>query len=90
MTEDLFGLRPDAGEKTIALAPHTPIGWDGWALDNVKIGTARVSVRSERVSPSQARYTLTMSEPGYTLIVHEGGEERRMSLDGEISVLLGD
>ena len=90
MTEDLFGLRPDAAAKTIAFAPHTPIGWDGWALDNVQIGTARVSVRSERVSPSQARYTVTVSEPGYTLLVHEGGEERRMPLDGEISLLLGD
>ena len=32
MAESLFGVKPDADSKTIAFAPHTPIGWDGWAL----------------------------------------------------------
>ena len=28
----LFGLVPDATQKRIDWHPHTPIGWDGWAL----------------------------------------------------------
>ncbi len=90
MTEGLFGVKPDAGEKVIAFAPHTPIGWDGWKLENVAIGGARVDVISERVSPSQAKYTLRVSEPGWTVSYTENGETKTAAIDGEWSCVLGD
>ena len=90
MTEDLFGLRPDAGTRTLAFAPHTPIGWDGWRLENVQIGSARFDVRSERISPSMARYTIAASEPGWTVLVTENGEQRAMTLEDELSLVMGD
>ena len=90
MTEDLFGLRPDAGAKTLAFAPHTPIGWDGWRLENVQIGGARFDVRSERVSPSLSRYTIAASEPGWTVLITENGEQRALTLEDELSLVMGD
>ena len=90
MTESLFGLAPDAAGRTIAFAPHTPIGWDGWRLENVKIGGARVTLTSERISPSQAKYTLAVSEPGWTVVVHEHGEKKRIAVDGAVSLVMDD
>lgn len=90
MTESLFGLAPDAAGRTIAFAPHTPIGWDGWRLENVKIGGAHVTLTSERISPSQAKYTLAVSEPGWTVVVHEHGEEKRIAVDGAVSLVMDD
>lgn len=90
MTDSLFGLAPDAGRKTIAFAPHTPIGWDGWRLENVKIGGASVTLVSERVSPSRAKYTLSVSEPGWSVLVRENGEEKRVIVDGDVSLILED
>lgn len=90
MTESLFGIRPDAGAKTIAFAPHTPIGWDGWALDNVAIGGARVSVKSERISPSQCRYTISCSEPGWHAIVMEQGEGKAYPIESVLTLAMGD
>lgn len=90
MISYLFGVRPDAMEKTITWKPHTPIGWDGWALERLSIGCAVMSVRSERVSPSKAKYTLTSSEPGWTVKVFEGGEEKAIALDGEVSLVMED
>ena len=90
MTAYLFGIRPNAVERTISWRPHTPIGWDGWALERLRIGGATMSVRSERVSPSKARYTLSCSEPGWKVSVCVGGEERTMELCGDIALVMED
>ena len=88
MTESLFGLSPDAASRTLAFAPHTPIGWDGWQLERLAIGSAHIDVRSERVSPSQCRYTLRVSEPGWRIVTAAG--ERTTDGDGVLSLVMGD
>lgn len=88
--ECLFGIRPDAGRKTIAWHPHTPIGWEGWKMENLCIGGASFDVVSERVSPSHARYTIRTQETGWTVCVTENGEEKALPLDGELSIVMED
>ena len=90
MTESLFGVRPDAASKTIAFAPHTPIGWDGWKIENVTIGNAKMTIESERISPSQCRYTVTVSEPGWHVIVLEQGDGKAYPVEGALSLMMGD
>ena len=90
MTAYLFGIRPNAMERTIAWRPHTPIGWDGWALERLRVGGATMSVRSERVSPSKARYTLSCSEPGWKVSICVDGEEKTMPLCGDIALVMED
>ena len=90
MTESLFGIKPDASGKTVGFMPHTPIGWDGWALRNVAVGEARLSFASERISPSQCRYTVTANEPGWHVIVVENGEGKAYAIDGTLSLRMGD
>ena len=88
--ECLFGVKPDAGRKAVAWRPHTPIGWEGWKLENLRIGDASFDLTSERVSPSRARYTIRTAQQGWTVCVTENGEEKALPLDGEISVILED
>ena len=90
MISYLFGVRPSALEKRLVWRPHTPIGWRGFELRELKIGSAVFTVKSERVSPSLAKYTLTSSEPGWTVIVHENGEEKEYALDGELALVMED
>lgn len=90
MTECLFGFEPDAAAKTIRFAPHTPIGWDGWKLENVIMGGAKICFESERVSPSQCRYTIACSEPDWKVVVAEDGEEKRIAIGSEITLTMGD
>jgi len=90
MTESLFGIRPDAAGRTIGFAPHTPIGWDGWKLENVIIGDARLSFESERISPSQCRYTITCSEPGWHAVVMENGEGKAYPIEETLALVMGD
>ena len=90
MTQSLFGFEPDAAKKMIAFRPHTPIGWDGWKLENVAIGSAVLSFESERISPSQCRYTIRCSEPGWKVTLREKGEEKTIELGCEMTLTMGD
>ena len=90
LSRHLFGLRPDALNRTLAFAPHTPIGWAGWKLSGIAIGSAHFDVTSERISPSQARYTLRADEPGWRVVVTREGEAREALLEGELTLVLGD
>jgi len=90
MTESLFGVKPDAADKTISLMPHTPIGWDGWKLENVLIGGAELAFESERISPSQCRYTVTANEPGWHVIVLENGEGKAYAIGEKLTLTMGD
>ena len=86
----LFGIRPDAGKKEIFWHPHTPIGWEDWQIENVKIGGDLFSVKSERVSPSQARYTLTTDGQGWRVKTMENGEIKETEVNGELSLVMED
>jgi len=91
MTESLFGIiRPDAAGRNFVFAPHTPIGWDGWRIENIAVGDAKLSLASERISPSQCRYTVTASEPGWHAIVVEDGEGKAHPIEGTLSLVMGD
>ena len=90
MTESLFGIKPEAAGKVISFVPHTPIGWDGWKLDNVEIGGAKLCFASERISPSQCRYTVSCSGPGWHVIVMENGEGKAYPIEGTIALVMGD
>ena len=90
MIRYLFGLTPDAAQKRIDWHPHTPIGWDGWKLERLMLGGAEAMVVSERISPSKARYTLRLSEPGWVVRVMQDGEARELPVDGELSLVMED
>ena len=88
--DSLFGIHPDAGKKEIFWQPHTPIGWEGWQMENVKIGGDLFTVKSERVSPSHARYTLTTNGQGWRVKVMENGAEKETEVNGELSLVMED
>ena len=85
-----FGIAPDAGARLITWTPHTPIGWEGWEIERLRVGEACFDVRSERISPSQARYTLRTDAAGWQVAVVIDGEEKRLPLDQEQTLVMGD
>ncbi len=89
MARYLFGIQPDALHKLLTFAPHTPIGWSGWAVSALAIGHAHVSVRSERISYSKVRYTLSIDEEGWSVRVPQTGDQVTR-IEGEFSLVMGD
>ncbi len=90
LVSHLFGVQPDAGAKVIRWNPHTPIGWDGWVIERLFIGEACFDVRSERVSPSKARYTIRTDAEGWRVLAVDNGEEKLLDLSGEVTLEMGD
>ncbi len=43
LIEHVFGVRPDAANKTIVLEPHLPAGWEDISIEDLPIGTNLVS-----------------------------------------------
>ncbi len=90
MTRYLFGIHPQSPRRLILWEPHTPIGWDGWALKDLRIGDATFDVSSRRLSQGKAEYTLRASEPGWRVAVVQDGEEKTYELPGELTLVLAD
>jgi hypothetical protein len=44
----LLGIESNALRHTLTLAPHVPADWRWFAVDNLRVGTAAVSVRYQR------------------------------------------
>jgi glycogen debranching enzyme len=43
LLEHVFGIRPDAMNKTVVLEPHLPTGWEDMSIEDLPIGTNLVS-----------------------------------------------
>src|SRR5260370_35501169 len=48
LIEHVFGVRPDAANKTIVLEPHLPAGWEDISIEDLPIGTNLVSFSRTR------------------------------------------
>lgn len=88
MMEGLFGVEPDAFEKKIVFKPHVPIGWDGWKLEKLRVGSMKLTLTAERISPSRVRYSVCADEAGYTLAA--GGQEYALEMDKAVCLEMGD
>ena len=88
MMVGLFGVKPDAYSRKIVFAPHVPIGWDGWKLENLAIGDAQLSFAAKRVSPGRADYAVSIDKEGYTLIA--GGREYALKAGETCLIRMGD
>ncbi len=44
----LFGLQTDAGAHQVTLAPHVPADWNGFTLNNVRVGQASLRLAYRR------------------------------------------
>ena len=56
----------------------------------MKIGGDLFNVKSERISPSQARYTLTTDGQGWRVKTMENGEIKETEVNGELSLVMED
>jgi hypothetical protein len=66
----VFGIRPDAVRKTVVFEPHAPEGWKDMSIDDLPIGTNRISF-SRTETGGGVEYIIESSDSGWTSVLDE-------------------
>lgn len=66
IVQQFFGIRPQAQNKKVIIAPIMPSAWDQASLEQVKVGNNSVSVHYKKVA-SKLEVSLSQTQPDWTL-----------------------
>lgn len=68
LVQHVFGVQPDAYNKTILFEPHLPSGWENISIENLPVGSNTISFARSKTS-KRIEYTLNAKEQGWNLIL---------------------
>jgi len=72
LIEHVFGIRPDAGNKTIVFEPHLPAGWNDISIERLPVGTNLISFSLSRAGDA-VTYDLQAKEDGWSFVLRPSG-----------------
>jgi hypothetical protein len=64
----IFGIRPDAVNKTIVFDPHVPAGWEDMSIEDLPVGTNIISF-SRAKTERGIEYTLEATKNGWQFVL---------------------
>ena len=70
LIEHVFGIQPDAGNKTIVFEPHLPAGWEDISIEDLPVGANLISFSRARTGKG-ILYDIEAKENGWKLILRE-------------------
>ena len=68
VVQQFLGIRPEAGERKVRVAPQLPSAWDSARVENVRTGDNRLDVAIER-GAERFRLTVRQTQPDWTIEV---------------------
>ena len=68
LIQHIFGIQPDAGNKTVVFDPHVPEGWKGMSIADLPIGTNLISF-SRATTDKGIEYTVEAKKNGWTFVL---------------------
>ncbi|MGH7581047.1 MAG: trehalase family glycosidase [Gemmatimonadales bacterium] len=78
----VFGVRPDAVNQTVVFDPHVPADWDEVSLEELPVGSNRVSLHRARTDRG-IEYTIESRDSTWTLVLKPEDSPARYYLNGE-------
>jgi glycogen debranching enzyme len=83
LIDHVFGVRPDAANKTIVFEPHLPAGWEDISVEDLPVGTNLVSFSRTRTEKGVI-YDIEGRENGWRFVLREkGSPNARYFLNGK-------
>jgi glycogen debranching enzyme len=70
LIEHVFGIQPDAANKTIVFEPHLPAGWDDISIKHLPVGTNLISF-SRTGTAEGVIYDIEAKESGWSFVLKE-------------------
>lgn len=71
LIQHIFGIRPDAPQKTVVFAPHMPTGWEDVSIDDLPVGTNTVSF-SRRRTARGVEYDIASEDDDWSFVLQVG------------------
>jgi glycogen debranching enzyme len=68
LIEHVFGIHPDARNKTIVFEPHLPAGWEGISIEDLPVGNNLVSFSRSRTDRG-IQYDIEAKENGWRFVL---------------------
>lgn len=68
LIQHVFGIRPDALNRTVVFDPHLPAGWEEIAMEELPVGTNLISFSRSKTEKG-VEYRLEAREDGWNLIL---------------------
>jgi hypothetical protein len=68
IVERFFGIHPDAPKRTVLLDPHPPTGWEDMSIQNLPVGTTRISFSRARTAEGIV-YDVTAKDDGWSFVL---------------------
>lgn len=68
LVQHVFGIHPDAYNKSILFEPHLPSGWEDMSIENLPVGTNTISFSRSKTGKG-IEFTLTGKEAGWNMIL---------------------
>jgi glycogen debranching enzyme len=83
LIEHVFGIRPDAMNRTIVFDPHLPAGWEDMSIEDLPVGTNLVSFARARTAEG-IEYDIEAKEDGWRFVLKgKPVPDARYFLNGE-------
>jgi glycogen debranching enzyme len=64
----VFGVQPDAVHRTVVFDPHPPTGWEDMSIENLPVGSTRVSFSRARTARG-IEYGIEATEAGWSFVL---------------------
>jgi glycogen debranching enzyme len=68
LVQQIFGIQPDAINKTVVFDPHLPTGWDDVSIENLPVGKNTISFSRAKAGRG-IEYAVEAKEGGWTFIL---------------------
>jgi hypothetical protein len=72
LIQHVFGVQPDAMNKTVVFDPHLPTGWEDMSIEDLPVGTTAVSFSRARTSRG-IEYGFQVKEDGWHVVLRGKG-----------------
>jgi glycogen debranching enzyme len=68
LVQHIFGIQPDAIHKTVVLDPHLPSGWENMSIEDLPVGTNRISFSRAKTGKG-IEYAVEARESGWRFVL---------------------
>ena len=83
IVQQFLGVRPEAGERRVRIAPQLPTTWDSARVENVRVGDNHLDVAIER-SADYFRLTVRQTQPDWIIeVALPEGTYRQWQVNGQ-------